>query len=54
MRYIYPEGNFKPFADEFKEKKLNYMSYPNSQVLWAEFYKGYSDPEEYIETLKCG
>ncbi len=46
-----PEGNYKPFADEFKEKKLNYMSYPNSQVLWAEFYKGYSDPEEYIEDV---
>lgn len=45
------EGNFKPFADEFKEKKLNYMSYPNSQVLWAEFYKGYSEPEEYIEDV---
>lgn len=46
-----PEGNYKPFADEFKKKKLNYMSYPNSQVLWAEFYKGYSDPEEYIEDV---
>ena len=46
-----PEGNYKPFADEFKKKKLNYMSYPNSQVLWAEFYKGYSDPDEYIEDV---
>lgn len=43
-----PEGNFKPFADEFKPRKGNYMSYPNSQILWAMFYEGYDDPEDYI------
>lgn len=46
-----PEGNFKPFADEFKERKSNYMNDSYSRVLWAEFYEGYSDPEEYIEDV---
>lgn len=43
-----PEGNFKPFAEEFKSPKGNFMSYPNSQILWAMFYEGYNAPEDYI------
>ena len=46
-----PEGNFNPFANEFKPMKENYMNCISSQILWAMFHKGYNDPEDYINDV---